>query len=185
MEAPRAKKVPHIFKEHGVEREDPYHWLRERDRPDVIAHLEAENKYTAERLKPVAKLEEELFQEIKARIKKTDISYPYRDRGDYFYTRVEEGSEYEIYCRKKKTLEAPEEILLDCNERAKGKDYYSCGLMNVSPDGKTLAFAEDVVGRRIYSLRFKDLDSGKVLDLEIPGTTGNLVWSEQKSIFFL
>jgi oligopeptidase B len=184
MKAPKAKQIPHQFENHGVVRNDPYYWMRERDHPDVISHLQTENEYTAQILKPYADLENKLFEEIKARIKKEDASVPYRDRGDFYYSRVGEGQEYDVHCRRRGSLQAQEEILLDCNLRAKDKDYYSCAGLDVSPTGKYLAFAEDFVGRRIYSIRFKDLTTQEILELEISGTTGNLVWSEVEGILF-
>ncbi|TYZ07896.1 S9 family peptidase [Hymenobacter lutimineralis] len=166
-------------------RTDNYYWLNERENPEVISYLNAENAYTEQQLAPVKGLEEKLFQEIKGRIKEQDESVPYRDNGYYYYTRFEAGAEYPIYCRKKGNLSAKEEILLNANELGKGKAYYQIGGFEVSDDNQVLAYSEDVVSRRLYTLRFRNLKTGQLFPEQIPNTSGNAVWAaDNKTVFY-
>ena len=166
-------------------RTDNYYWLNERENPEVISYLNAENAYTEQQLAPVKGLEEKLFQEIKGRIKEQDESVPYRDNGYYYYTRFEAGAEYPIYCRKKGSLNAPEEILLNANELGKGKAYYQIGDFEVSDDNQVLAYSEDVVSRRLYTLRFRNLKTGQLYPEQIPNTSGNAVWAaDNQTVFY-
>ncbi|GGG43432.1 S9 family peptidase [Hymenobacter glacieicola] len=166
-------------------RTDNYYWLNERENPEVISYLNAENAYTQQQLAPVKGLEEKLFQEIKGRIKEQDESVPYRDNGYYYYTRFEAGAEYPIYCRKKGSLSAPEEILLNANELGKGKAYYQIGDFEVSDDNQVLAYSEDVVSRRLYTLRFRNLKTGQLYPEQIPNTSGNAVWAaDNQTVFY-
>ena len=185
MEPPSAAKKPKELTQHGHTRIDPYYWLRERDNPEVIAYLEAENAYREAVMKSTEPLQEKLFEEMVGRIKQDDASVPYLENGYYYYTRYEEGKEYPIYCRKKGSLEAEEEILADVNELARGHDYYHVGGLSVSPDNRFLAIGIDTVSRRKYTLRIKDLVSGKMLPEEIPVTTGGATWaSDSKTLFY-
>lgn len=182
---PVAKIEPTELEQHGHVRVDNYYWLRERDNPEVIAYLEAENAYTEAAMQSTEVLQENLYQEITGRIAQDDTSVPYRLDDYWYYDRVEEGGEYPIYCRKKGSLDGPEEVLLDVNELAEGHDYFAVRGVQVSPDHQRLAFASDSVGRRIYTLRFKDLISGEMLTDSIPGITGNVVWAnDNKTLFY-
>ncbi|WP_460621995.1 S9 family peptidase [Hymenobacter tenuis] len=166
-------------------RTDNYYWLNERENSEVISYLNAENAYTEQQLAPVKGLQEKLFQEIKGRIKEQDESVPYRDNGYYYYTRFEAGAEYPIYCRKKGSLTAPEEILLNANELGKGKAYYQIGGFEVSDDNQVLAYSEDVVSRRLYTLRFRNLKTGQLYPEQIINTSGNAAWAaDNKTVFY-
>lgn len=177
VEAPKAKVKPHEISIHGHTRIDPYYWLRERENPEVIQYLEAENRYTDQMMEPAKKLQEKLFEEMKARIPKDDSSAPYYYGGYFYYTRTEGEHDYPIYCRKKGSLDSKEEVILNVNELAKGTSYLSVSNVKVSPDGSKLAYAMDTQGRRIYTIVFKDLVSGKTLDTQITEVTGNFVWA--------
>ena len=178
---PDAPKRPHTVKApFGAERQDPYYWLRDDERkdPQMLAYLEAENAYTDAVMAPLKPLEEKLYGEIVGRIKQDDASVPYRERGYWYYTRFETGKDYPIHARRKGDMDAPEEILLDVNVMAEGKGYFSVGDMEVSQDNRLLAWADDAVGRRQYTIRFKDLATGKVLDDVIEGVSPNVVWAD-------
>ena len=192
---PVAKKEPHEMTIHGDTRVDNYYWMKLSDEqknaevPDkqtqeVLNYLNEENKYTSESLKHLDGFREKLFNEIVGRIKQTDMSVPYFKNGFYYLTRYEKGKEYPIYSRRKDALTNPEQILLNVNELAEGYDYYNASSLNVSPDNKILGYGEDNVSRRIYTLRFKDLESGKMLDDVIPNTTGSLTWGNDNSTIF-
>ncbi|MDX1393790.1 MAG: S9 family peptidase [Gemmatimonadota bacterium] len=184
VEPPVATVVPHEIQTHGHLRVDDYYWLNDRDDPDVIAYLEAENDYTDAMMAHTADLRRELFDEIKGRIEQTDLSVPVFENGYFYYSRTEDGKDYSIHARKRGSLDAPEEILIDENVRAEGESYYGLSASEVSPGNDLLAFAEDVVGRRIYTLRFKDLETGQLLADEIPGISGNVVWAEDNRTVF-
>jgi len=174
---PTVEKRPVTLEMHGDSRVDDYYWLRERENPEVIAYLEAENTHTNTTLEPFSGLQGILFDEMKSRIKQEDQSAPYR-RGDYYYyIRYEEGGEYPIYARKKGSLDAPEHIMLDVNELAGDADYFSVRSFSVSPDGTTAAYGVDTAGRRFYDLYFMDIESGELLSDKIEDTTANLAWA--------
>jgi oligopeptidase B len=185
-EPPVAKIEAKTLVEHGQARTDDYYWLKDRDNPEVVKYLEAENAYTAAVLGHTQALQEKLFEEIVGRIKPTDASVPYRE-GDYlYYYRYEEGKEYRVHCRRKGSMEAPEEVMLDGNELGKGSAFFSLSSPKVSPDQSILAFATDTVGRRFYTLRFKDLGSGKLLDDALPDVTGISAWAnDSKTVFYV
>jgi len=184
-EPPDVKKVPKELTIHGDTRIDNYYWLNQRENPEVIDYLEAENAYTKTVMKSTEDFQEELYEEIVGRIKKDDESVPYKDNGYYYYTRFEKGKEYPIYCRKKNNLDNPEEILLDVNAMAEGFSYYSVSGLSVSTNNKLLAFGVDNVSRRKYTIHFKDLETGKILDDNIPLTTGSAVWAnDNKTVFY-
>lgn len=185
LKAPRAPQYPKELHANGDVRIDPYYWLNERENPEVIRYLEEENAYTEAALAHTKDFQEQLFQEIIGRIKQEDQSVPYLDNGYYYITRFEEGQEYPIYSRKKGNLEAPEEILLNANELAEGFNYYQIGGRDVSPDNRLLAFGEDTVSRRIYTIRFKDLETGLFLEDRIPGTSGSVAWAnDNRTVFY-
>ena len=212
--APRARVSPVHHEAHGVVRIDDYHWLRERGDPAVTAHLEAENAYTQAVMAPTEALQETLFAEIKGRIKQTDMSVPYREGAHLYYTRYEDGREYPIHCRRPAPADAvapaesvradaqprvesapadpvqadaaarAEEILLDVNALAEGHDFCQVSALEVSPDGRLLAWAIDVEGRRIHTVRVKDLAADVLLDDELKGVTSNLVWANDNRTLF-
>ncbi len=184
-EPPVAKKEPKELTIHGDTRIDNYYWLNDREDKEVIQYLEDENAYTKSMLAHTDSFQKELFQEMKSRIKETDLSVPYKDNGYYYYSRYEEGKEYPIYCRKKGKQENAEEIMLEVNDMAKGHDYYQVGGRSVSPDNSMLAYGVDTLSRRIYTVHFKNLETGIMLTDEIPNTTGTLVWAnDNKTVFY-
>ncbi len=185
MKAPVAAKKPKELSIHGDTRIDNYYWLRERENPEVISYLEAENAYRESVMKDTEGFQKDLFDEIVGRIKQTDESVPYRKNGYYYYTRYEEGKEYPVYCRKKGSMEAQEEILANVNEMAEGYAYYQVGGMSVSPDNRYLAIGIDTVSRRKYTIYIKDLETGKMLNDQIPLTTGGASWAnDSKTLFY-
>jgi oligopeptidase B len=174
---PIAEKRPVELEEFGNVRVDNYFWLKERDNPEVIEYLEAENRYADAMLARSSGLQKRLIEEMKSRIKQDDSSAPY-GHGDYFYyERYEAGKEYPIFCRRKGDMSAAEEVLLDVNEIAGDQDYFSVRGVKVSPDHKTLAYGFDTVGRRFYDLRFIDLETGRHLEDAIDDVTPNFEWS--------
>lgn len=194
-DAPVAAKADTILKEHGQTRVDPYFWMRLSDEqkraesPDahtqeVLDYLNDENSYTSQVLSHTEDLQTKLYDEIVGRIKQTDESVPYMSNGYWYYTRYEEGGEYPIYCRKNGSLEAEEEVLLNVNEMAEGYGYYSAGGLRVSPDNKIMAFSEDTLSRRIYTIRFKNLETGEFLEDQIENTTGGGAWANDNKTFF-
>ena len=180
---PVAKKVPKPVTLHGDERIDEYGWLRDKTNPDTIAYLNAENAYANAMTASLAPLEKKLYDEMYGRIKQTDIDVPYRKDGYYYYSRTEAGKQYRIYARKKGTLDAPEQILLDVNQLAEGKKYMSVNVMTVSDDTNLLAYSIDDTGYRQYKLYVKDLRSGKVSDL-IAERTGAVEWAKDNQTLF-
>ncbi|MFO7668671.1 MAG: S9 family peptidase [Bacteroidales bacterium] len=185
MEAPVAAKKPKELTIHGDTRVDNYYWLRERENPEVIAYLEAENAYREEVMKGSENLQESLYQEIIGRIKQTDESVPYKENGYFYYVRYEEGKEYPIYCRKKGSLEAEEEVIADVNEMARGHSYYDMGGVSISPDNRYAVMGIDTVSRRNYTLMVKDLETNTMLDDIIPATTGSASWAnDNRTIFY-
>ncbi|MEM6321701.1 MAG: S9 family peptidase [Bacteroidota bacterium] len=184
MKPPKAKKIDKALTIHGDTRIDNYYWLNDRENPDVIAYLNAENAYRENQMAHTVDFQKNLFDEIVGRIKQTDMSVPYKKDGYYYFTRYEEGKEYPIHARKKETLSADEEILLNVNELAKDFDYYAVGGMAVSTNNNILAFGEDTVSRRIYTLRFKDLTTGEFLPDRIENTTGTAVWANDNQTIF-
>jgi len=182
---PMAAIIPAPLTIHGHTRVDNYFWLNQRENPRVIDYLKAENDYTRSILRPTEPLQEKLYNEIIGRMKQTDLSVPYRDHGYYYYSRYEEGKEYPVYCRKKSTLEAPEEILLNVNDMAAGHAFYAVGGLSVSPDNRLLAFGVDTLSRRKYTLHVKDLDSGRLLTDAVANTSGPAVWAaDSRTLFY-
>lgn len=181
---PRAKIIPHRLEMHGHVRIDPYYWLRERDNPEVLAYLQAENDYADALMAHTRALREILFHEMKGRIKPSDVSVPFRYGEYFYYVRYEPESEYPIYCRKHGTLEAPEEVMLDGNALARGHDYFTIGSWTVSERHDLLAYAVDTQGRRIYTLYVKHLLTGEQLPDTIPAFTGNMVWANDNRTLF-
>lgn len=169
----------------GDTRVDPYLWMNQRDSEKVLLYLKAENDYANALLEPTQKLQEELLTEMRSRIKEDDISVPVFINGYFYYTRYEEGKEYPIHCRKKGNLDASEEIMLDVNQLANGYAYYSAIGLNVSTNNNILAYGVDTVSRRQYTIYFKDLSTGQLLDTKISNTTGFAVWAnDNKTVFY-
>ncbi|WP_439183755.1 S9 family peptidase [Carboxylicivirga taeanensis] len=194
-DAPVAMKKDSLLTVHGHTRTDPYFWMRLTDEqknaetPDaqtqeVIDYLNAENAYTDAVMKKTEPLQEQLFDEIVGRIKKDDESVPYYSNGYWYYSKYEDGKEYRIHCRRKGTMEAPEEVFFDENERAKNQAFYALGSLSVSKDNKLLAFAEDYVSRRIYTIRFKNLETGEVLPDELTNAQAGGAWANDNSTYF-
>ncbi|MDT3776581.1 S9 family peptidase [Nitrospira sp. MA-1] len=182
---PRAKRVPYRLEHHGHVRTDEYYWLRDRENPEVLAYLQAENEYAATLRSHTRELEQTLFEEIRDRIQPTDLSVPFRLGDFWYYTRYEEGKEYALYCRKEKSLANPELIMVDGNELARGHDYFSLGNWTVSFAQDILAYAIDTQGRRIYTIGFKNLTTGETIDEWIPSVTGNMEWgNDNRTLFY-
>jgi oligopeptidase B len=184
-QAPVGKVVPTELSHHGVTRIDNYYWMNERDHPHVIAYLEAENAYTKEVMKHTEALQKSLFDEIVGRIKQTDMTVPYLANGYYYFTRYEEGKEYPLYCRKKGSQDAPEEVMLNVNTLAEGFSFYQLGSLEVTEDNRIVAYSADTLSRRIYAIHFKDLVTGATLEDAIPNTSGNFSWaSDNRTLYY-
>jgi oligopeptidase B len=179
-----ATQNPDSLEHHGNVRVDDYYWLNQRDNPDVIEYLEAENEYAEAMTAHIKDLEDDLFEEMRSRIKEDDSSVPYKLDDYFYYTRFEEGQEYPIYARRKGTMEAPEEIMLDVNAMAEGHGFFSVSGVSVSSGQDILAFTQDTVGRRIYEVRFKNLTTGETLPEIISNVTSNIAWAEDNRTLF-
>ena len=185
---PVAKRSPKELIAHGQARVDPYFWMRDDDRkdPEILAHLEAENQYTEAVMRSTESLQERLFKEMVGRLKQDDNSAPYKDRGYWYYSRFEQGKEYPIYARKEGSLEAEEQLLLDANLAAEGHEYYNMGDYDLSHSGSLLAYSEDTVSRRIYTVRFKDVERDEMLPDVIEGTSGQVAWAaDDRHLFYV
>jgi oligopeptidase B len=173
-----------VYEAHGDRREDPYHWLRDKDDPAVRAYLEAENARAEQALAATKQHQEALYQEILARIRQTDLSVPYRQGAHVYYSRTEEGKQYKIYCRKQAAGDAPEEILLDLNRMAESHRFLALGAFQVSDDGNFLAYSLDVSGFRVYDLHVKDLRTGEALP-DSAGDVGSVAWAaDNRTLFY-
>ena len=181
---PIAKKIPHRLEMHGEVRIDNYYWLNDRENPEVIDYLNQENAYREFVMEGTKGLQQKLYDEMVGRIKKDDSSVPYQLDGWWYYTRYEGDKEYPIYCRKKESLSAPEEIMLDVNVMAEGHSYYQVGGVSVRPDKKMIAFGVDTVSRRIFTIHFKDLETGEILTETIENTTGGATWAADNQTLF-
>ncbi|MCI2962431.1 S9 family peptidase [Shewanella sp. N2AIL] len=184
--APVAEKIPHVMTLHGVTRTDDYYWLRDDERkdPKVLAHLEAENRYTAAYFKPLKPLQDGLFKELTERLVADESSVPYQWHQHSYYSRYKEGGEYPLISRK--GVDGVEQVMLDVNERAKGHEFYGLGGASVSPDETMLAFGEDVLSRRVYHIYFKDLASGDMIVDVLENTEGRVVWAnDNKHVFYI
>jgi oligopeptidase B len=182
--APVAEKRPHELEMHGDVRIDDYYWLRERTNPEVLAYLEAENAFTSVVMAKTEAVQAELFEELKNRIQPDESTVPALYNGYYYYKRYEDGLEYPIHCRRKGSVEAPEEILIDVNRVAEGHDFCSVRGVAVSPDTRLLAWALDTVGRRKYTIHLTDLETDEVMSDVIPEVTGNLAWANDNRTLF-
>ncbi|WP_297868115.1 S9 family peptidase [uncultured Flavobacterium sp.] len=182
---PVAKIVPKTLEKHGDKRIDNYYWLNERENPEVIDYLNKENEYYQKSTAHTKQLQDELFLEMKSRIKEDDSSVPYLYNGYYYITRFEKGKDYPIYSRKKGSLDAKEEIMFDCNEMAKGHAYFNLSGLNVSEDNKWVAFGVDLVSRRQYTIQIKNLETGEILPVKLENTTGGSTWAgDNKTLFY-
>ena len=199
---PDAAKKPHVVKApHGAERQDEYYWLRDdkRENADMLGYLKAENAYADTLLAPLKPVQDKLYEEIVARIKQDDASVPYRERGWWYYSRFEAGKDYPIHARRKDAAGvdalsiqkandagdfAGEQVLFDVNGLAAGKDYYAIGGRTVSQDNRLVVYGDDTNGRRQYTLRVKNLETGETLADAIPGTAGYGVWADDNKTFF-
>lgn len=183
--APRPEKKPKMLTTSwGEQRTDEYYWLNERENPEVVAYLNAENEYAEKVLQPVATLRERLFEEMKARIKQDDNSVPYFNRGYWYYTRFESGKEYPFFCRKKASMTAAEELMLDVNLLAEGHSYCNVTGLVVSPDNRYLYYAADYTGRNLFRARIKDLQTGQLLPDEFDSAFGGAVWAKNSRFLF-
>jgi len=186
IKPPVAKILPEELTAHGHARIDNYYWLNQRENPEVVAYLEDENAYKEAVMAHTNDLQEKLFNEILGRIKKTDMSVPYKDQGYFRYTRYEEEGEYPIYCRKKGSLDAEEEIVLNVNNMAEGHDYYSVAGYSTSSNNSLIAYGVDDVSRRLYTLYIKDLTTGEILSDRIPNTSGRATWAnDNRTVFYM
>lgn len=184
FQAPEAKEISKEFSLHGDIRKDPYYWLNVREDSAVVDFLEAENRYADSVLAPVKKLKEDLFNEIKSRIKEDDSSVPFFKKGFYYYTRFETGKEYPIYCRKPGSLDGKEQVLLNVNQLAVGHAYYLAGAIKISPDNHYLSYIEDTTGRNLFTAFFIDLQTGTLLPDRFE-VAGGIEWmNDSKTIIY-
>ena len=193
---PDVKKIPKELKTHNHVRTDNYYWMRLTDEQksakkydaqtqDVVDYIDEETKYLNESLKHTKPLQKTLYDEMVGRIKKDDQSVPYFENEYFYYSRYEKKKEYPIYCRKHKSLDNDEEIILDVNILAEGYDYFAIGGMSISPDNQWLAYGVDTLSRRFYKIFFKNLISGDTLEQTIPNTTGGVAWAnDNKTVFY-
>ena len=173
---PVAKKVPHVTEPHGYHVEDDYFWLRERDNPEVLAYLAAEDAYATSMMSGTAGLQDTLYREMLGRIKETDEDVPYRRDGYLYYTRTVEGKQYPIYARRRGSMSAPEQVTLDLNAIGEGKTFVGIGAYAPSDDGTRLAYTIDTTGYRQYVLYVKDLRTGAV-SAPMAVRVDGVVWS--------
>ncbi|MGY1530908.1 S9 family peptidase [Luteimonas sp. A649] len=197
------KRAHEVRAPHGAVRQDEYYWLRDDTREDkaMLAYLEAENAYVGQVMAPLKPLEDALYEEFVARIKQDDASVPFRDNGWWYYSRYETGKDYPVHARRKDAdglgaaeimrlneagVFAAEQVLLDVNAMAADKEYFSVGVYETSPDNRILAWADDSVGRRQYTIRFRNLETGELYPESIPGLSADMVWADDnKTLFYV
>ena len=185
IQPPVAKIIPKTLENLGNIRTDNYFWMNDRENPEVIDYLNKENEYYHKMTEHTKDFQKELFEEMKGRIKEDDESVPYLYNGYYYITRFEKGKDYPIYSRKKESLSAKEEIMFDCNNMASGQSYFQLGGLSISPDNKLAVFSFDTVGRRIYTIQIKSLETNEILEDKIEKVTGTAVWAnDNKTIFY-
>ncbi len=185
-EMPKTAKIPKKLTMHGDERVDNYYWMRERDSKPVLAYLKSENLRTKKAMKSTEALQKKLVKEMRARIKEDDSSVPFPRPPFFYYHRYEKGGEYPIYARKKGSLKAKEEVLVQGNKLGKGKSYFQIHSVEESPNQRFVGYGIDTVGRRFYDLYFKDTKTGKLLPNVIKDTTGSFVWAnDNKTVFYV
>lgn len=182
---PLAEPIPKEITVHGDTRVDPYFWLREEENPKVIDYLKAENSYTESYMDPTKPLQDKLYKELVSYLVETDQSVPRKEGDYYYYSRTVKGLNYRIYCRRKGSMTAPEQVLLDLNELAEGKEYLNLGIYEVSPDQRYLAYSIDDTGAESYTLRIKDLETGKILDDTLTDTYYSAEWAaDSRTLFY-
>ncbi|PWB76186.1 oligopeptidase B [candidate division GN15 bacterium] len=185
LKPPVAKIIPKVDTMFGDIRVDDYYWLRDRENPEVMAYIDAENAYTDSMMKPAEGLQKKLYDEMLGRIKETDLSLPIHEDSFYYYSRTEQGKAYPIFCRKKLRLDAPEQVLLDINALAEGHDYFAVAALSVSPNHRWLLYAYDTAGSERYVIRIKDLTTGQLEPDMIPNTHYSTAWgNDNKTIFY-
>ena len=185
IQAPIATKKAVNLEKHGDIRVDDYFWMKERDHPEVIDYLERENDYYDKMSSHTKSFQKDLFEEMKGRIKEDDASVPYKNNGYWYYTRFETGKDYPLFCRKSNSLDAQEVIVFDNNKMAEGHSYFSQAGYSVSEDNKIAAYGVDTVSRRQYTIRFRNLETGKDYPTKIENTTGGAVWAnDNKSVYY-
>jgi oligopeptidase B len=181
---PRAPKRPHQLEFHGETREDPWFWLRQPDDPATLEYLKAENAYTEAVMEPHKELQEALYAEMRGRIKEDDSSVPEKEGDYYYYTRFEEGGQYPIYCRKRGGLDSPEQVLLDVNLLAEGREYLRVGMFKNSPDHRWIAYSVDTDGSERFAIQVKDPETGELMPEVITNTHYSLEWANDNATFF-
>lgn len=181
---PKATKEPKTLENHGHKRVDDYYWLNDREDSKVIDYLNAENDYFDKMTGHTKDFQTDLFEEMKGRIKEDDETVPFKLRGYWYYVRFEEGKDYPIYARKKESLDAEEQLIIDCNEMAKGEDFFNLSGLSISQNNKLVAFGIDNVGRRKYSIHVKNIETGEIFDHKIEMTSGNLTWANDNTTLF-
>ena len=181
---PVAPKIPYEMTTHGDTRVDHYHWMREKTNPKVIAHLKAENRFSEQVMKPYDALVEKLNAEMVERLQEDDSTVPIERTGFFYYTKQSKGLQYPVYCRKAGSLNADEQVLLDVNQLALGKKYMRVGDFEVSPDNRLAAFSTDTKGDEVFTIRVKDLESGKLLKDSISGAYYSMAWSNDNRTLF-
>ena len=185
LNPPAAKKIPHELEKHGDVRVDNYFWMKDREHPEVIDYLNDENDYCDSQMTHTKDFQNDLFEEMKARIKEDDSSVPYKYNGYWYISKFEKGKDYPIYTRKKDTLKNPEELLFDCNEMAKGESYFKLAGISISPNNKLVSFSVDKTGRRNYTIHVKNLETHEVASDRIESTTGSSSWAnDNKTLFY-
>lgn len=185
IKTPTVAKKPKKMEIHGDVRVDNYYWLNERENPEVIKYLEQENDYYDKVTEHTKQFQEDLFKEMKGRIKEDDSSVPFKSNGYFYITNYIKGGQYPIYSRKKENLKAKEEIIFDVNKMAEKHDYYALGSYKVSTNNKLVAFSVDTVSRRQYDIQIKNLETGKIYPEVIKNTTGSVTWAnDNKTLFY-
>ncbi len=194
---PAPARRPHSLVTHGDERIDDWYWLRERDNPDVIAHLEAENAWTEERLAPLETLRKELFDDIRRHVQETWAEAPYARNGWWYYSRREESRQYAVHCRRRhsdedpvspvspEALAAPEQVVIDANSEAEGLEFFALGALEISPSGAIAAWASDATGQEHYTVRFRDIAAGSDREEVIEGAAAVLAWGDETCVFYV
>jgi oligopeptidase B len=181
---PVARKMRHVMMHHGDARADEYYWLRDKNDPETRRYLNDENEYTEAMMRHTRPMQEALYREMVGRIKETDLSVPERIGEYYYYTRTKKGKQYPTYCRKKGSLESPEEILLDVNELADGRQYFRIGIAEISPNHSLLAYSADTDGSESYTIYIKDTATGTLIGATIPNTHYSLEWANDNETIY-
>ncbi|MFZ4721077.1 MAG: oligopeptidase B, partial [Ilumatobacteraceae bacterium] len=185
MQPPIAKQVPHTWQRPTGPADDPWAWLINRDDPDTIAYLDAENRWSDAWFAAHSDTVEQVFEEIRSRVQETDLSAPVRKDDWWYVTRTEEGSSYGIHCRGRSAETATEQVILDENVEAEGHEYFSINTFDMNAQHTVLAWSSDVDGSEQYTVRFRDMATGTDLADELEGSTwGGSAWSTDGTTFF-